>query len=210
MSSAAQIEANQANAQSSTGPRTHEGKAASAINATKHGCFSKHAVLLNENDHRQFESLRNSYVYQFSPTNIVEVALLDQLVLAAWNIERTNRLEAELASAEGIDPLLSEANTKTLDRIVTYRMRAERTFHKCHKELRALRPPSPKYKQNKPLAIVRNEPKYSNTSPTFTRPSPKVGRNEACPCQSGRKYKQCCLRNEPNSQSNHSTPNLAA
>lgn len=68
MSSAAQIEANQ-------------------TNATKQGFFSKHAVLLN--DHRQFESLRNSCVYQFSPTNIVEVALLDQLVLAAWNIERT-------------------------------------------------------------------------------------------------------------------------
>ncbi len=182
MSSAAQIEANQPN-------------------------FSKHAVLLNEDDHRQFESLRNSYVYQFSPTNIVEVALLDQLVLAAWNIERTSRLEAEFANAEGIDPLLSEANNKTLDRIVTYRMCAERTFHKCHKELRALMPPLPTSKQNKPLAIVRNEPKYSTTS---TRPSPKVGRNEACPCKSGRKYKQCCLRNEPNFQLNQSTPNLAA
>ena len=193
MSSVAQIEANQANAQSSTGPRTPDGKATSATNATKHGFFSKHAVLLNENEHRQFESLRNSYVGQFNPTNIVEVALLDQLVLAAWNIERTNRLEAELGNAEGIDPLLSDANAKTLDRITNYRMRAERTFHKCHKELRSLTA------QKKPIAIVRNEPKYINTC---ARPEPKVGRNESCPCNSGRKYKQCCLRNEPNSQSN--------
>ena len=207
MSSAAQIEANQANAQSSTGPRTPEGKAASATNATKHGFFSKHAVLLNELEHRQFESLRNSYVGLFKPTNIVEVALLDQLVLAAWNIERCNRLEAELANAEGIDPLLSDANGKTLDRIVTYRMRAERTFHKCHKELRSLTPPLPKSKQNKPLAIVRNEPKYINTS---TRLQPKVGRNESCPCRSGRKYKQCCLRNELNPQSNEGSASPAA
>ena len=207
MSSVAQIEANQTNAQSSTGPRTPEGKAASSINATKHGFFSKHAVLLNELEHRQFESLRNSYVGQFNPTNIVEVALLDQLVLAAWNIERTNRLEAELANAEGIDPLLSDANAKTLDRIINYRMRAERTFHKCHKELRALTEPRPKSKQNEPIAIVRNEPKYINTS---TSPGPKVGRNESCPCKSGRKYKQCCLRNEPNSRSDHSSANLAA
>ena len=91
MSTPAQIEANQANARHSTGPRTPEGKAASATNATRHGFFSRHAVLLNEEEHRQFESLRNSYVYTFSPANIVEVALLDQLVLAAWGQHRRHR-----------------------------------------------------------------------------------------------------------------------
>jgi uncharacterized protein len=25
------------------------------------------------------------------------------------------------------------------------------------------------------------------------KPAPKVGRNDRCPCGSGRKYKQCCL-----------------
>jgi len=28
------------------------------------------------------------------------------------------------------------------------------------------------------------------------RDQPKVGRNDPCPCGSGKKYKQCCLRNE--------------
>ena len=27
----------------------------------------------------------------------------------------------------------------------------------------------------------------------FVRTSPKVGRNEPCPCGSGKKYKKCCL-----------------
>ena len=27
----------------------------------------------------------------------------------------------------------------------------------------------------------------------YVRPGPKVGRNESCPCGSGRKYKKCCL-----------------
>jgi hypothetical protein len=31
-------------------------------------------------------------------------------------------------------------------------------------------------------------------SPPLTRPAAKVGRNDPCPCGSGRKYKQCCLR----------------
>jgi hypothetical protein len=30
----------------------------------------------------------------------------------------------------------------------------------------------------------------------YRRPEPKIGRNELCPCGSGRKYKQCCL-NKP-------------
>ena len=83
-----------------------------AANATKHGFYGKHAFLLNDQEQTQFESLRNSYVYALNPTNIVEVALLDMLVLAAWNIERTNRLEAEIANAEGIDPLLSATNAQ--------------------------------------------------------------------------------------------------
>jgi len=29
------------------------------------------------------------------------------------------------------------------------------------------------------------------------RETPKVGRNDACPCGSGRKYKKCCLASEP-------------
>jgi uncharacterized protein len=29
---------------------------------------------------------------------------------------------------------------------------------------------------------------------TFRRDAPKVGRNEPCPCGSGKKFKQCCAR----------------
>ena len=200
MSNPAQLAANQANAQSSTGPRTPEGKAASAANANKHGFYGKHAVLLNDQERTQFESLRNSYVYALNPTTIVEVALLDMLVLAAWNIERTNRLEAEIANAEGIDPMLSETNAKTLDRILAFRARAERTFHKCHKELRALKSPARPQSKPAPHRIQQNEPKFvTPSSQTYVNPAIKTGRNEPCPCKSGRKYKVCCRRNEANS-----------
>jgi uncharacterized protein len=33
---------------------------------------------------------------------------------------------------------------------------------------------------------------YAPKSGTFVRTSPKVGRNEPCPCGSGKKFKQCC------------------
>lgn len=31
--------------------------------------------------------------------------------------------------------------------------------------------------------------------PTYVREQPKVGRNDPCPCGSGKKYKKCCGKN---------------
>ena len=31
-----------------------------------------------------------------------------------------------------------------------------------------------------------------SATPTFRRDEPKVGRNDPCPCGSGKKFKQCC------------------
>lgn len=48
----------------------------------------------------------------------------------------------------------------------------------------------------------QNDTCYSNTSccgpaPQFpvTRAAPKIGRNDQCPCDSGRKFKKCCGKN---------------
>ncbi len=184
MSTPAQIEANQANAQLSTGPRTPEGKAHSAANSTKLGLYAKQAVLLPAEDHQEFATLTAAYEYELRPYTPVERTIFAQLVLAAWNIQRANRLEAELATTEGVDPLLSEK--KIFARIAAARARAERTFNKSLKELRATPATRPQPKSN-----TKNEPKHA-------RPDSKIGRNEPCPCKSGRKFKQCCLQNLQN------------
>ena len=37
---------------------------------------------------------------------------------------------------------------------------------------------------------------YDQPTPiTYVRETPKVGRNDPCPCGSGKKYKKCCLKN---------------
>ncbi len=208
MATEAQIVANTANAQLSTGPITPEGKAHSAINAIKLGFYAKQAVLLTEEDHQAFEALTVAFRFELHPAGPVERALYTQIVLAAWNIERANRLEADLA-VDGIDPLLSEANEKALNRIDTYRMRAERNFHKCLKEIQAYQAAHPidePILRNDPKPEMKNEAKSSQATISehkfkrkpYVRPAPKVGRNELCHCKSGRKYKNCCLRNEPN------------
>lgn len=45
-----------------------------------------------------------------------------------------------------------------------------------------------------PGAAADGEAEEPAQPQTFTREQPKVGRNEPCPCGSGKKYKQCCGR----------------
>ncbi|MGA2148003.1 MAG: SEC-C metal-binding domain-containing protein [Bryobacteraceae bacterium] len=40
---------------------------------------------------------------------------------------------------------------------------------------------------------VEPENLYKNAQQPYRRSAPKIGRNEPCPCGSGRKYKRCCL-----------------
>ena len=204
MASAAQFTANIANARHSTGPVTTLGKARSASNATKFGFYSKQAVLLTDDDHMEFDALIEAYAIDLQPQTAIEETLFHQIGLAAWNLQRANCLEANLALTEGADPLLS--TSKTIDRIHTFRNRTERSLLKLLNEFRQEKSGNPSPKPN-----LQNEPKiraplpsapasYTRVSrPPYIRPEPKVGRNEPCPCKSGRKYKQCCLQNEPNS-----------
>ena len=185
MSTAAQINANQLNAQSSTGPRTAEGKSTVSKNATKHGLTATYPVIHTPDEQTQFDEMSAAFLEELRPYTPSEQTQFKQLILAAWNIDRCHRLEAELATATGIDPLLDETAYKTLARIESYRLRAERLFHRNLKALKAI--PANRY-------IAQNEPKptpiiYARTSLT----GPKIGRNEPCPCKSGKKYKFCCL-----------------
>ncbi len=79
MSSTPQIEANRANSQLSTGPRTPEGKAASSSNSTKLGFYAKQAVLLTPEDHADFQALDSAYAYELRPYSPVERTLFRQV-----------------------------------------------------------------------------------------------------------------------------------
>ena len=101
MSTAAQIQANQLNAQLSTGPRTAEGKSQTAKNATRHGLTATCPVIRTPDEQSQFDALEAALQYELHPYTPSEQTQFKQLVLAAWNIDRCHRLEAELAAATG-------------------------------------------------------------------------------------------------------------
>ncbi|MFZ1683129.1 MAG: hypothetical protein WAU88_03270 [Candidatus Zixiibacteriota bacterium] len=86
-----QIQANQENAQLSTGPKTEEGKAASSRNATKHGLYSKH-IILNSPHHtenpEEFEQLLDSLIEELQPETIFQHHLVRKIAFCIWRSRR--------------------------------------------------------------------------------------------------------------------------
>ncbi len=116
MSTPKQIAANRRNAQKSTGPRTPEGKAASRLNALKHGFFANSPVIIGE-DQSLYDALANSYFDQFQPASPDEVTLLSTIIRNAWLLERFSRIETETWDRHLEDELRTGAETYALARV---------------------------------------------------------------------------------------------
>ena len=95
MSSQAQIAANQANAQLSSGPKTPEGKAKSSRNALKTG-LTGHTVLLPTDDAERYEALVLSYADRFDPQTDRETELVQSIADCRWRVGRIYGLETAL------------------------------------------------------------------------------------------------------------------
>ncbi len=91
--SAAQLTANQANAQLSTGPLTEAGKAISSKNALKHGLTGK-TVLLPTDDPAEYNRLLAVYTQRLAPATDEERALVQALLDSTWRLTRLKTLEA--------------------------------------------------------------------------------------------------------------------
>src|SRR5215217_7372323 len=87
------IAANRANAQKSTGPKTPEGRAASKMNAVKHGILSRE-VLASGEDHQELTALQEWFHEELQPVGPIEVMLLGQIVATHWRLRRVLAAES--------------------------------------------------------------------------------------------------------------------
>ena len=136
MASPAQFAANQANAQSSTGPRTPEGKAQVSQNALKHGLTSSQ-VVIGPGQQEEFDTLQAALLADLDPQGAVEVVVFHDLLHAAWNLHRYRAIEAQYSSPDS-SVFLDPQATAVLDRISRYQSRTQRAYYKALKELRIL------------------------------------------------------------------------
>ncbi len=92
-----QIEANRANAQKSTGPKSTNGKAVSKLNALKHGILSQEVLIggLHAKESRhEFVKLHQRFQEELQPEGPLEEMLVDQIVTAHWRLRRALTAEA--------------------------------------------------------------------------------------------------------------------
>jgi hypothetical protein len=88
-----QINANRANAQLSSGPRTPEGKSTSSLNALKTGLTGR-TVLLPSDDLATYQAHLDRFVATHQPANDGERALVQAIADTEWRLLRIPTLEA--------------------------------------------------------------------------------------------------------------------
>jgi hypothetical protein len=136
MSSAAQVSANRANAQLSTGPQTEAGLAAIAHNNFRHGLASAFVVLPSE-DHAAYDDLLLNLNLEFSPSTETEEILVTAMAQYHWLEQRALRLQQPLFEAAletGAAP-----DAKQLGLYLRYQSTNDRAYHKALSQLLRLR-----------------------------------------------------------------------
>lgn len=97
-----QLQANQINALSSTGPQTPEGKEVSKMNAVKHGLLSREVLLENENENElvDFGKRMRSCL---KPAGELELLLVDQVISYSWRLRRVFNVEKAIMELQATD-----------------------------------------------------------------------------------------------------------
>lgn len=120
MSTAAQIQANRANAQSSTGPNTPEGKSRSARNNLRQGLASGRLIIHGESQ-AEYDALEADLIESHKPANATEKILVLKMAQHHWLSQRAIGLQALTLGDEG-------PNTKNLAVLIRYQTTNDRAF----------------------------------------------------------------------------------
>src|SRR3954463_15623219 len=137
----AQIVANRSNAQRSTGPKTPQGKAISAMNNFRHGFNGAFTVLPWEKQD-EFDMLLEALRDEHKPSGLTEPVLVDRMAQALWLSKRAVMLQHVTFNHN----LAACDDEKQLALYIRYQTTNERAFHKCLSDLLKLR--SEKRKQD--------------------------------------------------------------
>jgi len=138
MATPAQITANRANSQLSTGPKTPDGIANSKLNATRHGLTGKQVVIRGE-DASEYDALRASLIESYAPATEHEAMLVEEVAQNWWRLQRARRIEAEVIAKFGeIACMIDPEASKAFQRVTRYLNSIERSWRKSIDQLEKL------------------------------------------------------------------------
>ncbi len=148
----AQLLANQANAQKSTGPRTEAGKARSRMNARRHGLTGQFYVM-NEEDGLAYTEFERGLFRALVPVGEYEQQLATNIAQNHWRLNRARAIEfnnfglghedfADLLDTDSAEAAAAIAQAQTwlrdhqaLTNLTLYETRIERMITKNKREL---------------------------------------------------------------------------
>ncbi|HYI92900.1 MAG TPA: hypothetical protein VEX68_05110 [Bryobacteraceae bacterium] len=154
-----------ANGAKSNGPTTPEGKAISALNATKHGLTSSRVVLPHESQ-EAYDKLEASLINRFKPTDDLESELVQEMAAARWRLRRIESMEAalfkkaikqheEAGTPDALDTAYAEvAESKSYRMLVRHASQLRRAYEKAWKEIQLLQSQQEMDEENE----LQNEP----------------------------------------------------
>ena len=137
MSTEAQIKANQANSQKSTGPATEAGRAASAQNHLIHGLFTRLDYVEPE-ERDIYKIFYETMFADLGPVTTLEHSYANEIAGATWRLRRCSAVEGKLADYQTQDPLLEEKSEKTIRSIERARASAHSLMNRSINNLRKL------------------------------------------------------------------------
>jgi len=161
MATQAQVNANQANSQKSTGPKTEEGKAKSSKNRLSHG-FASSTRFVQGEDPAEFNLLLDDLISEHQPATATEQILVEQMAHHHWINLRATRLQAR-----EIEWHLKLGGTLLkLGVFIRYQASAERSFHKAHTELLKAQ----KQRANSKIGFESKKPEVAPEAPPKSEP----------------------------------------
>jgi len=95
------IEANRRNAEKSTGPKTTEGKAKSAMNSIKYGIYSN-KYLIKDESYEEFDNYRRKILKCLNPNNPVLFDMATHVVSNGWEYQRCTLLESKILNSKSL------------------------------------------------------------------------------------------------------------
>jgi hypothetical protein len=134
MTSNSQLNANRENAKLSTGPRTEEGKARSAMNGLLHG-FTSGSFVIPEGEQEAFQLLEQGLRQSSKPQGQLEEELFGQILHASWNLRRLQRYETQMLDES---PFEDEKRAKNAQLLLRYKNHHDRNFHRATRLLMEL------------------------------------------------------------------------
>jgi hypothetical protein len=138
MATDAQIAANRANAQASTGPATPAGKSNSSRNALSSGLFSK-GDFVRPDEQPQYAEFCAAFENDLAPHGAIEHTLAAEIIHAAWRLRRCSAIEATLTPTDDCDPIEDQAYEGHAQAAVDRaRTQATRMLHRSIAELRRI------------------------------------------------------------------------